>query len=354
MTHSLRQAPSLINNNLTCSGTYLAYAQGCDVIVTNFGDNKLIACKLKNDIPGTDRQRAQPKDLATHSLLPRSLPPPVPFSDKAQVFCVKYLDFKDTSVLVVGMTDGFQVWSAEGTRMLFFHPIRPANDSDSCFVRGIDIVKGRDEFLVGDSSGAVHVFLLSSTGRGFSGKNVKSRREHEHAISDITCSADHAVTGDDGGTLCIYSVNDDESPGGHNLLSKTHEIPTAVFPCTSLKLLGNFCVASFTSGHLRYIDLQGGCVKVEIAAHGRTITGLSSSVLDDGTMAVASVSEDSCMSVWRVPKCLSDKAENLYTDRVTDRQITGVCFVKTGHSENKIITANFDADSMSVWDEVPY
>ena len=42
MTHSLRQTPSLNNNNLSCYGTYLSYAKGSDVIVANFGDNKLM------------------------------------------------------------------------------------------------------------------------------------------------------------------------------------------------------------------------------------------------------------------------------------------------------------------------
>ena len=50
MTHSLRQTPSL--NNLSCFGTYLAYAKGSDVIVTNFGDNKLMTGKLNQTCQG--------------------------------------------------------------------------------------------------------------------------------------------------------------------------------------------------------------------------------------------------------------------------------------------------------------
>lgn len=102
MTHPLRQSPSLVNNNLTCSGTLLAFAKGNDVIVTNYGDNK----------------------TAT-----------VPFSDKSQVFGLKYLDFASLSCLAVGMADGFQIWSAEGTRLLFFHAIRPTDEAACKYAR---------------------------------------------------------------------------------------------------------------------------------------------------------------------------------------------------------------------------
>ena len=80
------------------------------VIVTNYGDNKLTS---------------------------------LPFSDKVQVKGIKYLDFGWICVLAVMMVDGFQLWSSEGSRMLFFHPVRPSNDADFCFVRGVGIVKDR-------------------------------------------------------------------------------------------------------------------------------------------------------------------------------------------------------------------
>ena len=104
MSHPLRSSPSLLPNNLTSHKSLLAYARSDAVIVSNHGDNKLTS---------------------------------LPFSDKASVRGVKYLDFGWVCVLAVTMVDGFQLWSREGARMLFFHPVRPSNDMDSCFVRGV-------------------------------------------------------------------------------------------------------------------------------------------------------------------------------------------------------------------------
>lgn len=272
------------------------------------------------------------------------------------MFCVKYLTFSDVSLLIVGMFDGFQAWTPEGTRLLFFHPVRPANEDDICFVRGIDNIKGgRAEFLVGDSTGAVHTFLLGNAGRGFNVNLVKNRREHGEAISDINCSSKYAVTGDDGGTLCVYSVNQDATPGGHNLMTKTHELASSPFPVTSLKVFESYCVASFTSGHLRYIDLEHGEVKVEVAAHSRSITGISGSKLPDGTMVCATASEDSVVSVWSVPEAIGERGgevELLFSDKILDKQLTGICFVSDSNQDTKIIASSFDCDHLDVWDEI--
>mmetsp|Transcript_13563 Transcript_13563/g.27717 ORF Transcript_13563/g.27717 Transcript_13563/m.27717 type:complete len:342 (-) Transcript_13563:35-1060(-) len=326
MTHSLRQTPSLSNNNLTCNGTYIAYAKGNDVIVTNYGDNKLMA---------------------------------VPFSDKAQVFCVRYLTFEDeVALLIVGMSDGFQAWTQEGTRLLFFHPIRPAHDEDFCFVKGIDNIKGgRSEFLIGDSTGAVHTFLLNSAGRGFNVNNVKSRREHGEAISDIACTSEYVVTGDDGGTLCIYKVNQDEQPGGHNLMTKTHELASSPFPNTSIQIFDSVCVAAFTTGHLRYIDLVDGKVKIEVAAHSRTINGLCGFKFRDGTAVCASASEDNIVCVWTVPKDLTgggrgERIEMVLKDKLVDKQLTGLCFLTDSNGDNKLISSSFDCDHLDVWEYI--
>jgi WD40 repeat protein len=272
------------------------------------------------------------------------------------VFCVKYLTFADVSMLIVGMSDGFQAWTPEGTRLLFFHPVRPANDEDICFVKGIDNIKGgRAEFLVGDSTGAVHTFLLGNAGRGFNVNLVKNRREHGEAISDITCSSKHVVTGDDAGSLCVYSVNQEATPGGHNLMTKIHELASSPFPITSLKVFGSCCVASFTSGHLRYIDLEDGKVKVEVAAHSRTITGISGSKLPDGTMVCATASEDSVVSVWSVPEAIGENGGDvklLYKDKLTDKKLTGICFLTDTRQDTKIVASSFDCDHLDVWDEI--
>jgi len=322
MSHPLRVSPSLMSNNLTSNKSLLAYARAEAVIVSNHGDNKLTS---------------------------------LPFSDKVQVKGVKYMDFGWICVLAVTMVDGFQLWSRDGSRMLFFHPVRPANDSGSCFVRGVGIVKGRNEFLVGDSSGAMHTFLMAqaSSGRGLNVKNTKGIREHGSAISDISCSEEYCVSADDRGSFCVFDINSAEPSGGHNLMSKRLFINAEVgFPCTSIAVHGEVFVAAFSSGHLRYYDLSTGDLCVEVAAHSRCITAVA---LNADASIISTVSEDCVLSVWTLPESPADgdQVELIFTDHVEDRQLTGVTFLVDGHGERKMVASSYDTDTLDVWNEVP-
>ena len=86
MTHALRQSPSLFANNLAGDGTgRFAYGSNSQVITLQLANNKLNS---------------------------------IPFIDSSQIFFVKVLRFASSSLLVVGMLDGFQIWNVEGTRMV--------------------------------------------------------------------------------------------------------------------------------------------------------------------------------------------------------------------------------------------
>ncbi|GMI02856.1 hypothetical protein TrVE_jg4761 [Triparma verrucosa] len=320
MAHPLRHSPSLIPNNLTSHGSNVAYSRGDAVIVSSYGENKLTS---------------------------------LPFGDKVQVKGVQYLDFGWVCVLAVCMIDGFQLWSNEGSRMLFFHPVRPSSDSESCYVRGCSVITDRNEFLIGDSSGAMHTFLCSqSTSRGLSVKNTKSIREHGSAISDIASGGGYVASADDRGNFCVFDVNVSEPTGGHNLMSKRLFITSEKsFPCGSIECVGSVLIAGFSSGHLKFFDLGSGECFVEVAAHSRCISAVC---LNEEAGFVATASEDCVLNVWKVPDSPSDgsQVDLTFTEYIPDRQLTGVTFLTDGHGENKMLASSYDSDTLDVWKEI--
>ena len=211
----------------------------------------------------------------------------------------------------------------------------------------------RNEFLVGDSSGAMHTFLMSqASSRGLNVRNTKSIREHGSAISDISCSSMYCVSADDRGSFCVFDINTAEPSGGHNLMSKRLFINAEVgFPCTSIAAHNELLIASFSSGHLRFYDLASGDLCVEVAAHSRSINALA--VNADSTV-VSTVSEDCVVSIWTIPKSPDDgdDVELVFSDYVEDRQLTGVAFLIDGHGERKMLVNSYDTDTIDVWREI--
>jgi WD domain, G-beta repeat. len=71
------------------------------------------------------------------------------------------------------------------------------------------------------------------------------------------------------------------------------------YPCTSLKIWGDFILCAYGSGHIRVFGTQAWSLICEVAAHARWITAIDMA-LETGYFL--SVSEDSFARVWQICK----------------------------------------------------
>ena len=71
------------------------------------------------------------------------------------------------------------------------------------------------------------------------------------------------------------------------------------YPCTSLKMWGDFILCAYGSGHIRVFGTQTWSLVCEVAAHARWITAIDVA-LETGHFL--SVSEDSFARVWQISR----------------------------------------------------
>lgn len=166
---------------------------------------------------------------------------------------------------------------------------------------------------MGTSEGNIIVLYVPPTGS----EVVFSRQLQGHSapITAIcSCGRNQVASSDESGMIIVWSnpVISAESrlvinePGG--------------FPCLCVCHWKSLLVVGFSNGVIRLYSVDNGHKKVEIAAHGRTITALD--VAQDSGLLL-SVSEDCTASVWALPSEANPKVSHLFCVHVPDSLLCG-------------------------------
>lgn len=101
-------------------------------------------------------------------------------------------------------------------------------------------------------------------------------------------------------------------------------VSTSKHPITAICLCGGTVVAGNSVGRLFFVDASTGALLAEAAAHTRTVTALAA---HDGGERVASVSEDTWVNVWSLPRGTVDgNLSVLLSRRIESCLLTGVAF----------------------------
>uniref|UniRef100_A0A7S1G9Z0 WD repeat-containing protein 54 beta-propeller domain-containing protein n=1 Tax=Bicosoecida sp. CB-2014 TaxID=1486930 RepID=A0A7S1G9Z0_9STRA len=308
---SVDASPSLLYNNLSTNGEWLAYAHKETV-------------RLFKEAASDGKT-----DAACEK---------APYTDPVSVTQVKWVQVEGTWFLFICSAQGFQIVDSTGKRSLqFFNMASAAAASDdtvgSC--RGVTGVPGSPSVCVGCYNGQILVWALSGRS-SFTQSQVLEG--HADAIVSLGASADWMVSGDRGGTVCVWSATAltrhcaFEEGGG--------------FPATSVGVKRGVAIAAFASGHVRLFDIAGKRLTTEIAAHARCITALD---VHPTRNSFATVGEDAVMNVWALPDG-EDKGSADVTleicSPVPDRLLAGVAFLL---SEDAVVAATYDTHSLPFW-----
>ena len=129
------------------------------------------------------------------------------------------------------------------------------------------------------------------------------------------------MSGDENGTVCVWQLNRDTG--------MSDQIPNLVFkgsddPCSDVCNCGEYLIASFGSGKILILSLKSFEKKFEINAHARWINSMDVCVKNQRLIAA---SEDTCVSVWQIPRDRNGMVECLYYQSIQSCMLTGCRFL---------------------------
>ena len=159
-------------------------------------------------------------------------------------------------------------------------------------------------------------------------------------------STDCLVSGDEDGTVCVWKLNRD--------VGISNQIPNVVVkgggdPCSDVCTCGDYLIASFGSGKILIFSIETFERKFEINAHARWINSMDICVKNQRLIAV---SEDTCVSVWQIPRDKSGLVECLYYQAVQSYVLTGCrfldedgnCFALTAFDYAEVLVYQLDSN----------
>mmetsp|Transcript_44343 Transcript_44343/g.105639 ORF Transcript_44343/g.105639 Transcript_44343/m.105639 type:complete len:343 (+) Transcript_44343:43-1071(+) len=252
-------------------------------------------------------------------------------------------------VVVVGTTEGVQVWEPNtGTKMTSYPiPFAAAPPSErQNYVRGIAIVQRGAEpeaLIVGTSSGVLHVFEVD--GMKFLYTHALEGH-HKAAIADIATTheagyAAHTLAptplfavADEGGVITVW-----DAPK----LLPTAELKMPGESFTTIQCRGDSVFAGTLSGRICVFNISTQKLQCEIAAHARSVLALH---LHPSMEWLVSASEDTYINVWNVEGLLTQEIEATLSMSLKDHLICGANFV--GKNGKDIAVVSYDVDAICV------
>jgi len=145
------------------------------------------------------------------------------------------------------------------------------------------------------------------------------------------------ITADEAGSVIFWSVDQKEDG-----LTKVKEYAGDGYPCQSMSKGHGHVAASFSNGILRLYDLNSKKLKVEIAAHTRSINAID---IHPTKPMVVAISEDSFISLWTLPTSSNKKVTNLLCVSPTHALLSGVQFC--GKDKSLISVTSYDSRALT-------
>ena len=301
---------------------------------------------------------------------------------KLQLYHAALVTVKKSMYVAVASNQGLQIWSADGNSMLFFcalSEITPSSvDQEGQFMRGISYTP--THIAVGTSFGVVAVFdttgpeilLLDRIRIDEIVSNAPRKSNAQataHAITVLASSSRMFFGGNDDGEVFAFSL-DETSTNGSVRLEPVCKFPPAVLGtpvtaiCADEHSSTDIVYAGFADGHIRIYRTQIQEMSVEICAHVRAVTGLST-VPSIGCLV--SCAEDQFFQAWRLPDFVNGKAFPsaasdfvasegylVFSERIDNRLCTGLAVLRGcegvgGVGGVRVAVASYDDDCLVVF-----
>lgn len=252
-----------------------------------------------------------------------------------QVTSVRFLDLACGTVLCVANTNGTNIYSEDGTTMLYHVGLtNPTPETDVVKHHQGACVNGPAQHIViGTSKGwiqAIHAMALDK----FMSLPESSPSSAAMAISDLCYAVcvNRVVTAHQNGELRYWYLAD----GGRYINDVIIPAQLSQAP-VHVSTLGSRIMVAFGPGTICLFDAVTRDLQVEITAHARWITAVA---VREDLGRIASVGEDTALNVWQVNPTTGEVSLH-HSQIVVDKLLTGVAF----HSLGCAVTA-YDSEEL--------
>jgi len=232
---------------------------------------------------------------------------------------VRLLSIAKKIIAVITSRTGVQIFDAETSRALFYHPIADAKIAEKAETYGRGICCVDDcMILVGTHAGHILNFLVPDKGTKLQKVHLAATITdvHKEAIWAIESDGTRVASSDETGKIVVWQLVG-------TLLDVQRVIPGNMSPCTCLALWKNLVVGGFANGQLCVFNATEGYLAAQVAAHARWITALH---VAKNTGHLLSASEDTFVQVWQL-FTESPEIKHYEAVPVRDVQLQGACFV---------------------------
>jgi WD40 repeat protein len=252
-----------------------------------------------------------------------------------QVTSLRYLDLNCGVVLCVGNTNGTNIYSEDGTTMLFHLPLVDASPETDVLKhhQGACVVGPHQHIVVGMSKGSICSIQAGEVNQ-FMSLAESAPQTPTTCIADLcyAVNVNRVVTAHHNGELRYWYA----AEGGQYVNDVIIPPALSQAPVSVASLGSRICVA-FGPGTICLYDAVTRDLQVEITAHARWITGVA---VREDVCQIASVGEDTALNVWQVDPA-SGQVSLRHSCLVADKLLTGVAF----HSMGCAVTA-YDSDEL--------
>lgn len=256
---------------------------------------------------------------------------------------VRFVNTGKMWVLTVCSNNGTQVFSEDGSQMIFFIPLAAqVKEGRLPYHKGVaaSLSTAGSHICVGTSEGDINVV---SADDAVGPLGLTKSPEGTSPVSDICfCNTTaQLVSVHDAGEVNFWGP---QASGKYDLLAQTKvegEVPTRCLAVVSSLLV------AFGSGVIRVWDIVARELRVEISAHARWINSMDC-LPDRGIFA--SVGEDTVMNVWLMDPD-SRQISLIHSSVVADKLLCGIAFTGVGAGERSPLAVTaYDADQVYVYD----
>lgn len=248
-----------------------------------------------------------------------------------QVTSVRFLDIAGASgpitVLCVANTGGTNIYSEDGTAMLFHAALMdPTPETDVVKHHQGACMNGPSQHIViGTSKGWITALQVQQIGMDlqFVQAPESSPQTPAMAVADLCYAAcvNRVVTAHKNGELRYWYLAD-----GGRYINDVIIPPSLSQAPVCVSTLGNRIMVAFGPGTICLYDAVTRDLQVEITAHARWITAVA---VREDIGQIASVGEDTALNVWNVEPA-SGQVSLRHSCIVVDKLLTGVAFHSMG------------------------
>lgn len=297
---------SLITNNLCSSAKNLVYMHLNKVQVV--------------DIASMSADRAKIAQL--------SLATPATSKGKDQPSEIRVLKYDFGEVIVVATLGGIINIFDAGTLKLMGTYLHEREERKEVHLQGIAGGGSSGELFVGSGSGKILVFKVDPKKKILALETELS--VSSGAITSVDIESNTLICGDEDGAVHLWDVDGK---------TRKHTIKPKGYPCMSVRAGHGIAVIAFSTGHIWMVDVNAGALRVEVAAHSRSIQALH---VHPTKPKVAVASEDTYVSIWSLPTAAGEQIENIASYSPNSSLLTGVVFL-----EDRLCSTAYDSRYVS-------